>query len=106
MKAPWRNRRNMLEEFKILTLVCQKLDQAHIPYTLTGSLAANFYAAPRMTRDIDIVLEILENDISNYQMRDVKNLLSSGITIDNEYLNNWIQSLGLHNVFEKANSHG
>jgi predicted nucleotidyltransferase len=184
----------MLEEFKILTLVCQKLDQTNIPYMLTGSLAANFYAAPRMTRDIDIVLEILEDDISSfyslfpaddfyidrgaieeaikyqtmfniihkpsvfkidfvvrknssyrstefqrkqqidfegtpiwivsledliiskllwaketqsdYQIRDVKNLLTSGTNLDMEYLNDWVQSLGLHNVFAKANSNG
>ena len=29
---------------------------------LTGSTAANFYAVPRMTRDIDIVLEIKRED--------------------------------------------
>lgn len=47
----------MTEELEILKLVCKKLDQANISYMLTGSLAANFYAIPRMTRDIDIVIE-------------------------------------------------
>jgi hypothetical protein len=48
----------MSEELDVLQLVCQKLEQANVPYMLTGSFAANFYAVPRMTRDIDIVIEI------------------------------------------------
>lgn len=48
----------MSEETDVLKLVCQKLNQADIPYMLTGSFAANFYAMPRMTRDIDIVVEV------------------------------------------------
>lgn len=30
---------------------------------VTGSMAANFYATPRMTRDIDLVVELSETDI-------------------------------------------
>lgn len=48
----------MSEELNVLKIVCQKLELANILYMLTGSFAANFYAVPRMTRDIDIVLEI------------------------------------------------
>lgn len=48
----------MLEEVKLLQLVCQRLDKIFVPYMLTGSLAANLYATPRMTRDLDIVLEL------------------------------------------------
>jgi hypothetical protein len=49
----------MTNELDILKQVCQGLEQANIPYMLTGSLAANFYTVPRMTRDIDIIIEIL-----------------------------------------------
>jgi hypothetical protein len=34
--------------------VTEKLEEAGIPYMITGSMAANFYAIPRMTRDIDL----------------------------------------------------
>jgi len=43
----------MSEELNILKLVCQKLELANIQYMLTGSFAANFYAVPRMTRDLE-----------------------------------------------------
>ena len=48
----------MSEELDVLKLVVQSLDQREIPYMITGSIAANFYTAPRMTRDIDIVIEL------------------------------------------------
>jgi hypothetical protein len=33
---------------------------------ITGSIAANFYTVPRMTRDIDIVVELFEQDIGRF----------------------------------------
>jgi predicted nucleotidyltransferase len=54
------------EEIDILKFVCMKLNQAELPYMLTGSLAANFYAVPRMTRDIDLVIELLESDVDRF----------------------------------------
>ncbi len=33
---------------------------------LTGSFAANYYAVPRMTRDIDIIIQIVEPDIDKF----------------------------------------
>lgn len=53
----------MYEELDVLKETCQRLKKAEIPYMLTGSFAANFYAVPRMTRDIDIVIEIHVSDV-------------------------------------------
>ncbi len=52
----------MNEELEILLTVCARLQDGGIPYMITGSTALNFYAAPRMTRDIDIVIEIQTQD--------------------------------------------
>ncbi|MEA1971957.1 MAG: hypothetical protein U9N34_01470 [Candidatus Cloacimonadota bacterium] len=46
----------MKTELDILFDVTNKLKSLGIEYMLTGSLAMNFYAEPRMTRDLDIVL--------------------------------------------------
>ena len=43
------------EEIQVLKDVAGRLDRAGIPYMLSGSMAMHFYAAPRMTRDIDLV---------------------------------------------------
>ena len=53
---------NIPTEVDVLKLVCSKLEKAEIPYMLTGSFASNFYVTPRMTRDIDIVIEISKFD--------------------------------------------
>ena len=53
----------MSEELEVLKTVTQRLADASIPYMVTGSIAANFYALPRMTRDIDIVVELSERDV-------------------------------------------
>lgn len=48
----------MSDELDILKATAERLDRLEIPYMVTGSMAANFYTEPRMTRDIDIVLVI------------------------------------------------
>jgi len=61
----------MSEELEILKIVVERLEQTGIPYFISGSLAANYYTVPRMTRDIDIVLELkpahLKLFIENFQ---------------------------------------
>jgi predicted nucleotidyltransferase len=48
----------MTDELDILKLVAARLGAAGIPYMVSGSMAMNYYAQPRMTRDIDIVIEL------------------------------------------------
>ena len=56
-------RREFLTELDVLFDVVEKLNELHIDYMLTGSLAMNYYAEPRMTRDLDIIIEIFPKDI-------------------------------------------
>jgi hypothetical protein len=53
----------MSEELEVLKAVAARFQDAGIPYMVTGSFAANFYATPRMTRDIDLVVELSEQDV-------------------------------------------
>jgi hypothetical protein len=48
----------MQNELDIVRDVSQRLDAAGIGYMLTGSMAMNFYAQPRMTRNIDVVVAL------------------------------------------------
>lgn len=52
----------MTSEVDVLKIVINKLESANIPYMLSGSVAANFYTIPRMTRDIDIVVQVQSPD--------------------------------------------
>ena len=49
-------------ELKTLQRVVGLLEQAGIPYMLTGSMALNVYGHPRATNDFDIVIEIETRD--------------------------------------------
>jgi len=52
----------MLNELDVLRDVTSRLDKAGLLYMLTGSLAMNYYAEPRMTRDIDLVVALAAED--------------------------------------------
>jgi len=52
----------MNEQLELLMIIASRLAGAKIPYMLTGSLAMAMYAEPRMTRDIDIVIEYKPSD--------------------------------------------
>jgi hypothetical protein len=45
-------------ELGALQDLCARLERAGIAYMLTGSLAMSYYARPRMTRDIDVVVAL------------------------------------------------
>lgn len=47
----------MDEQFEFLRSIVHRLVAAEIPYMLTGSLALAVWARPRMTRDVDVVIE-------------------------------------------------
>lgn len=83
----------MSEQLDVLKIVAQRLEKAGIPYMLSGSVAMNFYAQPRMTRDIDIVVELLPKDA-----RRISTLFSSDFYVDEQDVQESIQNHGIFNV--------
>ena len=55
----------MNEQLEFIKLIASRLDSAGIPYMLTGSIALALYTQPRMTRDIDLVIECQSRDSEN-----------------------------------------
>ncbi len=54
--------KQLVSEIDILLELNKILRESSITYMLTGSFAMNYYAEPRMTRDIDIVIELDDNN--------------------------------------------
>lgn len=54
----------MISELDLLLDVAELLEKNGLQYMLTGSMALNHYAQPRMTRDIDIVLAFFPKNLS------------------------------------------
>lgn len=57
----------MTEELQTLRNIVTKLESAEMDYMLTGSVALNYYAQPRMTRDIDIVVAFYLRDVERIE---------------------------------------
>ena len=47
--------------------VTGKLEAAEIPYMIVGSVASMTYGEPRMTHDLDLVVQVLHKDASKFE---------------------------------------
>jgi len=83
----------MSEELEVLKEVARRLDRAKIAYMVTGSIATNLYTIPRMTRDIDIVVELSEKDLSRFIPR-----FEADYYLDPETVRDAVKSRGMFNL--------
>lgn len=56
----------VIEELEVLNLITDRLNNAGINYMISGSIAVNYYSIPRMTRDIDIVIELKNSNLNKF----------------------------------------
>lgn len=64
---------------------------------LTGSMAANFYTTPRMTRDIDLVIELREADVER-----VVTLFQDEYYVDRDMVEQAVRSRSMFNMIHNA----
>lgn len=53
----------MQNELDIVRDISRRFSDARIAHMLTGSMAMNYYAQPRLTRDIDVVVALEPKDV-------------------------------------------
>jgi len=87
----------MSDELEVLKMVTEKLNQAGIPYMITGSIPVSYYAVPRMTRDIDIVIELEEKDVEK-----ITSLFSGDFYIDKESVQKAVREKGIFNIIHNT----
>ena len=80
-----------MTELDVLCDVVKRLNSIHVSYMLTGSFAMNCYAEPRMTRDIDIVIE-LRND----KKKEIFDVFSKDFYLSESALD---EAIKLHRMF-------
>jgi hypothetical protein len=83
------------EELEVLKEVTRRLDRAKIAYMVTGSIATNFYTVPRMTRDIDIVVELTDEDLNRFIP-----LFETGYYSDPETVREAVKNRGVFNLIQ------
>ena len=87
----------MSDELDVLKSVAAQLAGAGIPYMVTGSIAANFYAVPRMTRDIDLVIELSERDVDR-----ITHLFQQEFYLDRDMVQRAVRDHGMFNMIHTA----
>lgn len=86
----------MRNELDIVRDVSARLDGAGIGYMLTGSMAMNYYAQPRMTRDIDVVVALRPGDAGR-----VVKLFSPDYYVSREAVDRSIAHQSLFNLIHR-----
>ena len=85
----------MNEELHVLKEVGQALNGAGMAYMITGSVAMNYYAIPRMTRDIDIVIELQGKDVIT-----MVNLFKDDYYVDRGSIEKAVNNQGMFNIIQ------
>ncbi len=80
---------------ELLEKITHELEKAEILYMISGSIALNTYAVPRMTRDIDIVIELPKKDIDRFCK-----IFETGYYIDTLTVKEEVQRKGMFNVID------
>lgn len=55
-----------MQEVNTFTIYTDLLNKTNINYFITGSIASIIYGEPRLTHDVDLILNIRANDIDNF----------------------------------------
>lgn len=85
------------EELQVIKEVCEKLDTLKIEYMITGSIAANYYSTPRMTRDIDIVIELPASDVQR-----LSEAFEANYYIDSDTAANAVSHAGMFHIIHNG----
>jgi hypothetical protein len=80
---------------KLLKNLVNELEVKNIPYMLSGSLAMNAYTVPRMTLDVDIIIELFENRIYDFI-----SIFRTGFYINEEVVKKEVKRSGMFNVID------
>lgn len=83
----------MNEQLELLKDVAGRLEKAGIEYMITGSLAMAVYAVPRMTRDIDIIIQVSLKDVGK-----IIGIFSKDFYLDETSVRQAIQNRGMFNA--------
>ncbi len=86
----------MTPEQEALAKVLQQIEALGIPYMVAGSVASSHYGRPRMTHDVDVVLDPTPTDLSSL----VGELTRAGLYVNADVAQRALQSRRQFNVIE------
>lgn len=79
----------------LLKKVVVLLENKNIEYMLSGSIALNNYSIPRMTMDIDLVIELNENNVNDFL-----EIFTQGYYLNKDTVKTEIKRNGMFNAID------
>jgi len=89
----------MLTELDVLKDVTSKFEDLGLQYMLTGSLAMSYYSQPRMTRDIDLVVNIFPELVKK-----IEKVFEREYYISIESINDALEKEFIFNLIHRASA--
>jgi hypothetical protein len=83
----------MTEEYELIREVARRLSSAGIEYMMTGSMAMALFGTPRMTRDIDVIVQLSMADANA-----ISGLFRDGFYIDETAVREAIRARGMFDI--------
>ena len=87
----------MLSELEVLAIATERLETMQIAYMLTGSYAMACYATPRMTRDLDLVVALVESDCGQ-----IAEVFCTDFYVDEDDVRSAVQTQRMFNLMHLA----
>ncbi|MCX7011730.1 MAG: nucleotidyl transferase AbiEii/AbiGii toxin family protein [Candidatus Sumerlaeota bacterium] len=87
---------NVDEQLEFVKEIAIRLESENVPYMLTGSMAMAVYSIPRMTRDIDIVVDCYPEDAER-----LAELFRADCYVDVESVREAAAERGMFNIIHK-----
>jgi hypothetical protein len=87
----------MTEELDVLRIISERLRAADVPFMLTGSFALGYYGKPRMTRDLDFVVALMERHVDA-----LVSAFSTDFYIDEDAARSAIKSQRMFNLMDES----
>jgi hypothetical protein len=79
----------------LLKKITLQLHEKNIPYMLSGSMALAYYSIPRMTLDIDIIIELYEENIPVFL-----SIFNEGYYLEPDTVNEETRRKGMFNAID------
>lgn len=87
----------MSDELEVLKIIARGLDGEGINYLISGSIAANCYTEPRMTRDIDVVVRLGKEDIERFAA-----IFEKEFYLDRKMIESEVARKGMFNIIHNG----
>ena len=85
------------EILQVIADVVGRLERTHIAYMISGSIAANIYAEPRFTNDIDIILQV-----GDHHRQTIYDCFADGYYLSKVAVDDAFSRLGILNIIHSA----